>query len=465
MILLAILAYTVKECVSYKDLECYQAPGGECKFSEVGIWWTNKKIDDVKVSKGSTFWSSTIGNANLENLPCDYIPRIFHYFKNLQQLFVKNCGLMKLKAETFQEATIGTFIAIKNDYPKIEDKTFSGAGKLEDLHLKWNKIREISEHAFTDCQKLKIVDLSENEIQELTAGSFDCPTLENLNLERNKIEQIKVETFLGAASLETLILTHNEISAISDDGFKGLTNLQVLRLGHNKLTHLRKKMLEKMENLKSLFLVNNKIEVLDADTFQGNPKLNEIFIQNNQLKAVADGTFDGLNLKQLHFVGNSCARFMSPNWNIDTCIEEYNIRYPMTTPSTTTNVSTIEPHNETVPKILVITTFAMLMFLILIVILLILIKRFSKTGATHNLLVSSTSGQGHGQNSSRPSELIYADLDMARVQSPATSLMSTGRNNNLEEAQYATIQDVSQQSVTYASIGDFAPVVPRHLKK
>jgi hypothetical protein len=208
--------------------------------------------------------------------------------------------------------------------------------------------------------------------------------------------------------------------------------------------------MEKMENLNSLGLVNNKIEVLDADTFRGNRKLNEIFLQNNQLEAIAAGTFrDSRN----NLSGNPCARYKNSMWNYEVCVEEYNRRESSTTLSQSKYFK---------PAIIII---AISMLLILAICVLILIKRLSKTGATHNPLVSSTSAQGHGQDSSRPSELIYADLDMARGQVPVTSLMSTGRNNNLEETQYATIQDVSQQSVTYASIGDFAPVVPRHLKK
>ncbi len=297
--MLVILVYTVKECESYLDIEGYRGSGGECQFREVGTW--KEKIDDVQVRK-DTKWVASISQiayANLENLSCDYIPRVFHHFTSLQKLVVRNCGPMKLKAETFQDATIKKFIVNENNYPKIEDYTFSGAENLTELDLKRNGIQEISQHAFTGCQKLKIVDLSENEIRELKAGSFNCPNLEILNL------------------------AHNEITEISDDGFKGLTNLQHLRLGHNKLTHLRKEMLEKMENLNSLGLANNQIEVLDADTFEGNRKLNEIFLQNNQLKAIADGSFRD---SKINLSGNPCARYKSPNWYYEDCVEEYNRR-------------------------------------------------------------------------------------------------------------------------------------------
>jgi Leucine-rich repeat (LRR) protein len=340
IILLVILVYIVKECEPYRDIEGYFGPEGECQFREVEKW--REKIDDVQVSKGSVFERATIGNANLENLSCGYIPRIFLHFKSLYQLLVKNCGSMKLQAETFQEATIRKFIANENNYPKIEDFTFSEAENLEDLDLKRNKIREVSQHAFTDCRKLKTVDLSENDIRELQAGSFNCPMLEILNLTHNKIEQIKAETFSRARYLVALNLTHNKITEISDDGFKGLTKLQHLRLGHNKLTQLKKEMLEKMGKLNSLDLANNKIEVLDADTFRGNLKLNEIYLQNNQLEAVAAGTFRDSNLKQLDLDGNSCGEIINGRWNIDTCIVEYNRRKSSTNSSTTTIESTSE---------------------------------------------------------------------------------------------------------------------------
>jgi hypothetical protein len=302
----------------------------ECQFREVGHW--KAYLDDVRVHKGVAFTSVPIGCANLENLTCDYIPRIFHHFKLLRQLLVRNCGSMKINAETFKEATISKFIANENNYPKIEDNTFSGAENLTDLDLKRNKVQEISQRAFAGCRKLRIVDLSENEIRELKTESFGCSTLQNLNLERNKIQQISDGTFLGAENLTVLNLIQNEITKISTDGFKGLTNLQHLRLGHNKLTYLRKEMLEKVESLKSLGLANNQIEVLNADTFQGNPMLSKIDLQHNQLKAIANGTFD--SSQQLILEGNFCVKYIDGKWNIRACIVEYNHRNPPTTPST-----------------------------------------------------------------------------------------------------------------------------------
>jgi Leucine-rich repeat (LRR) protein len=178
----------IKQCDAYRDLECYVGPEGECKFKEVEKW--KDKIEDVRVEKG-VFGYYSIFNANLDNLSCDYIPRISHHFKDLKQLLVRNCGSMKINAETFKEATISKFIASDNNYPKIEVHTFSGAENLTNLDLKRNKVQEISQHAFSACRKLRIVELSENEIQELKTGSFSSSTMQNLNLAKNKIFQIE----------------------------------------------------------------------------------------------------------------------------------------------------------------------------------------------------------------------------------------------------------------------------------
>jgi hypothetical protein len=331
----------IKQCDAYRDLECYVGPEGECKFKELEKW--KDKIEDVRVEKG-VFGYYSIFNANLDNLTCDYIPRIFHHFKDLTQLLVSNCGSMKINAETFKEATISKFIASDNNYPKIEDHTFSGAANLTKLYLKRNNIQEVSQLAFADCRKLRVVDLSANDVRELKAGSFNCSTLENLDLSRNKILQIQNGAFLGAENLTVLNLTHNQITGISDDGFKGLTNLRELRLGDNKLTQLRKEMLEKMENLNSLFVADNRIQILHADTFEGNRWLKDVYLEANQLKAVANGTFDVLQFKQLNLAGNPCVKDKS---NIKDCIEEYN-RLKLDR-STATTESTTSEHSEAIP--------------------------------------------------------------------------------------------------------------------
>jgi Leucine-rich repeat (LRR) protein len=230
---------------------------------------------------------------------------------------------MKVNTNTFREATIRTFIANKNDYPKIEDYTFSRARNLEELDLQRNGIQEISKHAFADCWKLKILDLSENKIQELKAGSFNCPTLEDLHLGKNRISQIKDQTFLGAENLNNLYLYQNEITGISDDGFKGLSGLQELRLSNNKLTHLKKEVLMKMGNLTSLYLAKNEIEVLNADTFAGNPMLKKIHLQGNQLKMIAEKTFDYLKLNELDLSGDPCIELINEHWT-ENCVQKYN---------------------------------------------------------------------------------------------------------------------------------------------
>jgi hypothetical protein len=65
IILLMMSAYMIKQCDSYRDLECYVGSHGECQFKEVGPW--KSKIGDVKVSRGIFRTIGTVGYANLEN--------------------------------------------------------------------------------------------------------------------------------------------------------------------------------------------------------------------------------------------------------------------------------------------------------------------------------------------------------------------------------------------------------------
>jgi len=104
---------------------------------------------------------------------------------------------------------------------------------VTEIYLDRNKIKEIP-IKINKFERLQRLDLSENFITRLNAGTFKNLTqLTGLILAYNKIQCIELRSFSGLRSLETLSLHSNTLSSIPEGSFTDLTSLRRLDLGEN----------------------------------------------------------------------------------------------------------------------------------------------------------------------------------------------------------------------------------------
>ncbi len=120
------------------------------------------------------------------------------------------------------------------------------------MYLSNNKIKEIKN--LKKLHNLKTLDLSKNQINEITGLSKNLYNLNELNLSKNYIS--KVAGFSqNINNLKALYLYSNQISRI--EGLEELRNLEILHLFDNKLEEISD--LEALSELKILNLSNNHI--------------------------------------------------------------------------------------------------------------------------------------------------------------------------------------------------------------
>ena len=81
--------------------------------------------------------------------------------------------------------------------------------------LRYCGLDELPADIFDDLSRLRVLDLSRNDLEELPEGIFD-----------------------GLDNLETLYLGRNELTALHQDVFDGLSSLKELGLDHNDLSSL-----------------------------------------------------------------------------------------------------------------------------------------------------------------------------------------------------------------------------------
>jgi hypothetical protein len=126
--------------------------------------------------------------------------------------------------------------------------------KLLKCHVTFNEFCEIRNEVLDGNEEIQVdVDSEENwNIKELAfTGSsvksfpgiifLEFPCLEGLLMVKQKLREIKANSFLNARFLNILDLSLNKIEQLEDDTFKGASCLVSLQLSSNKIYELRKK--------------------------------------------------------------------------------------------------------------------------------------------------------------------------------------------------------------------------------
>ncbi|XP_051537324.1 toll-like receptor 22 [Myxocyprinus asiaticus] len=189
---------------------------------------------------------------------------------------------------------------------------------LRVVRLNANKITDLTDHMFEPCSNLTELDLGENNIFQLSPGTFRrfmqlqilhlqinkltkvtnsfqmLTTLEFIDLSRNSINKLICGDFANLTQLKILYLYNNKISHISPCLFKDLMSLEVLKLGSNDLLKIGDSFKNGPHSLKDLQLSFNKLSKIEKGSFRNVSQLNNLEIQDNQISEIEANAFSGL---------------------------------------------------------------------------------------------------------------------------------------------------------------------------
>lgn len=142
------------------------------------------------------------------------------------------------------------------------------------------------------CQcHLRVVQCSDLGLDKVPWDFPPDTTL--LDLQNNKITEIKEGAFKNLKDLHTLILVNNKISKISPEAFKPLVKLERLYLSKNQLKELPEKMPKTLQELR---VHENEITKLRKSVFNGLNRMIVIELGGNPLKnsGIENGAFQGM---------------------------------------------------------------------------------------------------------------------------------------------------------------------------
>ena len=140
-------------------------------------------------------------------------------------------------------------------------------------------------------QKLR---LKRNQIEFLSDGAFYISggVIEEISLDRNKIDKVQKGWLYGLDNLRYLSLANNRIDYIATDGWDTLKNLEELDMRSNKLQLLDRESLCSLPELRFLYLQDNRISHIDGEegdgycserTFGDVPLLEELYLDGNEI--------------------------------------------------------------------------------------------------------------------------------------------------------------------------------------
>ncbi|XP_067880291.1 biglycan b [Heterodontus francisci] len=147
------------------------------------------------------------------------------------------------------------------------------------------------------CQcHVRVIQCSDLGLKEVPGNIPSDTTL--LDLQNNKITEIKEKDFKGLNKLYALYLVNNKISKVHPKAFQPMVTLQKLYLSKNALVEIPKNL---PRSLVELRIHENRIKKVPKEAFRGMKHMNCIEMGGNPLEngGFEPGAFDGLKLNYI----------------------------------------------------------------------------------------------------------------------------------------------------------------------
>ncbi|XP_034751173.1 insulin-like growth factor-binding protein complex acid labile subunit isoform X1 [Etheostoma cragini] len=148
-----------------------------------------------------------------------------------------------------------------------------------------------------------LLELGGNNLSQIGTGAFaGLWSLRVLVLTNSQIQELQPQAFFPLSFLEKLDLSWNQLTSLPVDFSASLSALRELRLEHNKLHHISGYSLEYLDNMEKLDLSYNQLVTVGSGVFRGLSRLRHLYLHNNRLTTVQRGSLSmlpGLEVLQL----------------------------------------------------------------------------------------------------------------------------------------------------------------------
>ncbi|KAK1898774.1 Extracellular matrix protein 2 [Dissostichus eleginoides] len=234
--------------------------------------------------------ASISGAAQDQQQPAQYThPHCFKGLTNLLILELEENFLHEGNVSPLTFRPLQRLLDLQLDNNRFRSLPLGLPPSLQELEINENQIEEVTKEALRGCVHLRVLDMSHNLLHEqgiATKAWSRLNTLESLDLSYNRFTSVPMNL---PRRLQKLSLQHNNISHITAFTFRHMrSSLQSLRLSHNALSNEgleRVSLVGAYRSLGELLLDNNHLSQIPRCIRQfKNLKL--LKLDNNQIRLV-----------------------------------------------------------------------------------------------------------------------------------------------------------------------------------
>ncbi|KAM8938666.1 leucine-rich repeat-containing G-protein coupled receptor 4 [Pelodytes ibericus] len=187
-----------------------------------------------------------------------------------------------------------------NSITMIPDGAFVKNPLLKTIHLYDNPLSFVGNSAFQNLSDLHFLVIRGASSVQWFPNLTGTVNLESLTLTGTKIRSIPLKFCQEQKMLRTLDLSYNEITDVT--GFEGCSTLEEIYLQHNQIKEVQNKSLQDLISLRILDLSRNLIQKIDNEAFTTLSSITNLDLSFNDLTSFPTAGLHGLN--QLKLTGN-----------------------------------------------------------------------------------------------------------------------------------------------------------------
>ncbi|XP_012724558.2 leucine-rich alpha-2-glycoprotein [Fundulus heteroclitus] len=220
-------------------------------------------------------------------------PALCKCYPGRTEVVCNEVPLTEFPTEGLPENTTMLTIQLTN-ITSISEHHLKATPLLRELHVYGNHLRSLSSRLLRGVPRLHTLDLTGNKLSDLPDDVFRDAPLQNLILKNNQLQKADAKWFPDTSILTWLDLSGNQITELSVGLSQRLPHLEILDVSDNRLEEMAPNSLHRLTKLQRLSLHNNKLKTLDESVFRDTRNLTSLFLNGNQLSKLPQNLFQGL---------------------------------------------------------------------------------------------------------------------------------------------------------------------------